>query len=45
MNEATMAKSPNFGAMQQIMERLVLALIGLDRQLLARPVPQKAAAE
>lgn len=45
MNEATMAKSANFGFIRQVMERLVVALIGLDRMLLARPVPQKAAAE
>jgi N-formylglutamate amidohydrolase len=45
MNEQTMAKSSDFSAMQMLMERLCLALIGLDRSLLTRPVPQKAAAE
>ena len=45
MNEVTMAKTADFGAMRQIIERLVLALIGLDRPLLSRARAQKAAAE
>lgn len=45
MNEATMAKSGNFGAMQQVIERLIMALIRLDHSLLAPTVAHKAAAE
>jgi N-formylglutamate amidohydrolase len=45
MNETTMAKSSNFGAMQQLMERLVIAMVNLDPAALGRPSPVKQAAE
>jgi N-formylglutamate amidohydrolase len=47
MNEVTLEKSDNFGAMRQLVERFVLALIGLDTALLQPPqaVETKLAAE
>jgi N-formylglutamate amidohydrolase len=47
MNEVTLEKSDNFGAMRQLVERLVLALIGLDLSLLQAmpPAGEKFAAE
>jgi hypothetical protein len=30
MNEVTLAKSPNFDAVRAVVERLAMALIGLD---------------
>jgi N-formylglutamate amidohydrolase len=47
MNEVTLEKTDNFGAMRQIVERLVVALIGLDLGALqsSLPVGAKLAAE
>jgi N-formylglutamate amidohydrolase len=47
MNEVTLEKSDNFGAMRQLVERFVLALIGIDITLLQPPqaVESKLAAE
>jgi N-formylglutamate amidohydrolase len=45
MNEVTLAKTSDFAAMQQLLDRLVIALVGLDPLILSRPIPlpQKAA--
>ena len=47
MNEVTLEKTDNFGAVRQIVERLVVALIGLDPAVLlaAAPADAKLAAE
>lgn len=45
MNETTLAKSDGFTALRQVIDRLVIAMIGIDISLLGRPLPQKAAAE
>jgi N-formylglutamate amidohydrolase len=47
MNEVTLEKHEGFGAVRQLVERLVAALIGLDLYQLAPPAPllAKAAAE
>jgi N-formylglutamate amidohydrolase len=47
MNEVTLEKHEGFGAVRQLIDRLVIALIGLDLNLLAPPAPvlTKAAAE
>jgi N-formylglutamate amidohydrolase len=47
MNEVTLEKSDGFGAMRQLVERLVLALIGLDLGMLQSlpPAGEKFAAE
>ena len=47
MNEVTLEKTDNFGAVRQIVERLVSALIGLDLGALqsTTPVDAKLAAE
>jgi N-formylglutamate amidohydrolase len=45
MNETTLAKSDDFATTRGLIERLVLAMIGLDMSLLGRPMPVKAAAE
>lgn len=45
MNEVTLAKTSDFAAMRQLLDRLVIALVGLDPLILSRPIPlpQKAA--
>ena len=47
MNEVTLEKNDNFGAIRQIVERLVVALIGIDPAVLqaATPADAKFAAE
>jgi N-formylglutamate amidohydrolase len=47
MNEVTLEKTAGFEAMRQLVERLVMALIGLDARLLiaAPPIDEQAAAE
>ena len=47
MNEVTLEKNDGFGAIQQVFERLMAALIGLDPALLspAHPMGEKYAAE
>jgi N-formylglutamate amidohydrolase len=47
MNEASLEKTESFGAMRQLADRLIFALLGLDFAALARHTPnlEKAAAE
>ncbi|HEY9010166.1 MAG TPA: N-formylglutamate amidohydrolase [Devosia sp.] len=47
MNEVTLEKTDNFGAMRQLIERLVIALIGVDFGMLQVNLPtgERAAAE
>ena len=47
MNEVTLEKNDGFPAMRQLIERLLIALVGLDPGVLlpAQPVLEKAAAE
>lgn len=39
MNEVTLAKTSDFEAMRQLLDRLVIALVGLDPLILSRPIP------
>lgn len=47
MNEVTLEKNEGFAAMRQLIERLLVALVGLDPAMLvpAQPATEKAAAE
>ncbi len=47
MNEVTLEKHEGFGAMKQLIERFLIALVGLDIALLAPPAgaSEKLAAE
>lgn len=45
MNEVTLAKSEDFEATRQVIEHLVIAMIGLEPAALGRPIPIKDAAE
>ena len=47
MNEVTLEKNAGFGAMRQLVDRLVATLVGLDFAMLSPPaaVPEKYAAE
>ena len=47
MNEVTLEKSGDFPAVRQLIERLLIALVGLDLSLIARsqPQPERYAAE
>lgn len=45
MNEVTLAKTEGFAAIRHVIERLVLAMIGVEPAAIGRSQPHKAAAE